>query len=150
MAQRKDYDWLNKDSRLFLSRGYLDEGETAEQRIKEIADTAQNYLHKMWKENNKYKFWKKTPEFIKNFSEKFQYCMARGWFSLSTPVWSNYGKKRSLPVSCYNSRCSDDCNSIIYTNAEIGKMTQSGGGTSVYVGDLRARGSKISSGGTSD
>ena len=38
------YEWLNKDSRKFLERGYLLEGETAEQRIRDIADTAEKYL----------------------------------------------------------------------------------------------------------
>jgi ribonucleoside-diphosphate reductase alpha chain len=38
------YEWLNKDSRKFLERGYLLEGETAEQRIRDIAETAERYL----------------------------------------------------------------------------------------------------------
>ena len=41
----KDIGWLNKDSRCFLKRGYLLEGETAEQRIKDIATTAEKYLN---------------------------------------------------------------------------------------------------------
>jgi ribonucleoside-diphosphate reductase alpha chain len=150
MSQRKDYEWLNRDAKLFLSRGYLEEGETAEQRIKDIAHTAQAYLEQLWHKKNKYKFWKRKPEFIANFAKQFEYCMSRGWFSLSTPVWVNYGKKRGLPVSCFNSFCEDSCESITYTNAEIATMTQKGGGTSVYVGDLRPRGAKISSGGVSD
>jgi hypothetical protein len=39
------YEWLNKDSRKFLERGYLLEGETAEQRIRDIAEAAENYLN---------------------------------------------------------------------------------------------------------
>ena len=39
------YYWLNEDSRTFLSRGYLAEGETPEQRIRDIAEKAEEYLH---------------------------------------------------------------------------------------------------------
>ena len=39
-----EYYWLNKDSRKFLERGYLTEGETPEQRILDIANTAEKYL----------------------------------------------------------------------------------------------------------
>ena len=38
----KNY-WLNEDSRIFLERGYL-KGETPEERIEDIAKTAQGYL----------------------------------------------------------------------------------------------------------
>ena len=40
-----DYYWLNDKSRLFLERGYLKKGETPEQRIRDIADTAEAYLN---------------------------------------------------------------------------------------------------------
>ena len=40
------YYWLNKDSRLFLERGYLEEGETPENRIWQIGDAAQKILDK--------------------------------------------------------------------------------------------------------
>ena len=36
--------WLNKESRNFLSKGYLIDGESAEDRLHQIADTAQKYL----------------------------------------------------------------------------------------------------------
>ena len=38
------FNWLNKDSRLFLKRGYLEEGQNAEGRIREIAEAAQKIL----------------------------------------------------------------------------------------------------------
>ena len=39
-----DIYWLNEDSRKFLERGYLLKGETPEQRIKDIAENAENIL----------------------------------------------------------------------------------------------------------
>ena len=38
--------WLNKDSRKFLERGYLLEGESAEVRIRDISEKAEKYLKK--------------------------------------------------------------------------------------------------------
>ena len=40
------FDWLNEQSRTFLSRGYLLPGQSAEERIRTIADTAEKYLGK--------------------------------------------------------------------------------------------------------
>jgi ribonucleoside-diphosphate reductase alpha chain len=125
------YSWLNQKSREFLSRGYVREGQTAEERIKEIAMTAEKYLN------------------ISGFAEKFEDYMSRGWFSLSSPVWANYGLDRGLPVSCNGSYVDDTMNSILTKTAEIGFMTKLGAGTSAYFGDLRPRGAKISTGGES-
>lgn len=125
----KDIYWLNKDSRKFLSRGYLLEGETAEQRIRDIAEKAEHYLN------------------LPGFADKFEDCVLRGWFSLSSPIWSNFGRVRGLPISCFNSHVSDDMNAILYKMAEVGYMSKVGGGTSGYFGDIRPRGSIISSGG---
>jgi ribonucleoside-diphosphate reductase alpha chain len=129
--QHKKYYWLNSHSRLFLERGYLDEGKQPEDRIREIADNAEQILG------------------IKGFADKFEDYVARGFYSLSTPVWNNFGNKRGLPVSCFNSHISDTMQSILYKVAEVGMMSKLGGGTSGFFGDLRPRGAKISVGGES-
>jgi len=125
------YYWLNKDSRKFLERGYLLEGETPEQRIKDIACTAEKYLNQ------------------KGFAEKFEDYMSRGFYSLSTPIWSNFGRERGLPISCFGSYIPDTMPGILKKISEVGIMTAKGGGTSAYFGDVRGRGSAIASGGTS-
>ena len=88
----KKYDWLNENSRTFLSRGYIT--ESPEQRIKDIANKAEKYLK------------------IEGFALKFEDYMARGFYSLSTPVWINFGKDKGLPISCYGSNVDDTLNSI--------------------------------------
>jgi ribonucleoside-diphosphate reductase alpha chain len=125
------YYWLNKDSRKFLERGYLLEEETPEQRIKDIANTAEKYLNQ------------------KGFAEKFEDYMSRGFYSLSTPIWSNFGRKRGLPISCFGSYIPDTMPGILKKISEVGIMTAKGGGTSAYFGDVRGRGSSIKSGGAS-
>ena len=128
----KDFYWLNKDSRTFLKRGYLEEGESPEDRIRDIANSAQKTLS------------------IPGFSEKFQSYMAKGWYSLSSPIWANYGKKRGLPISCFGSYVEDTMEEILKKSTEVGIMTKCGGGTSGYFGSLRERGATISSGGKSN
>jgi ribonucleoside-diphosphate reductase alpha chain len=123
--------WLNKDSRKFLERGYLIEGETAEQRIRDIADAAEKILK------------------IKGFADKFEGYMHKGFYSLSSPVWSNFGRTRGLPISCFGSYVEDSMDSILTKVAEVGVMTKHGGGTSAYFGAVRGRGAPISSGGES-
>ena len=127
----KPYYWLNSHSRLFLERGYLEKDKTPEQRIKDIAFNAEKLLN------------------IQDFADKFEHYMSLGYYSLSTPVWTNYGNARGLPVSCFNSHISDRMDSILYKVAEVGMMSKLGGGTSGYFGDLRGRGVSISVGGES-
>lgn len=125
----KDYYWLNSHSRQFLERGYLKEGVTPEQRVRQIAETAEKILK------------------IDGFADKFEQYMKNGWYSLATPIWVNFGNNRGLGVSCFNSHISDDMRSILEKASEVGMMSKYGGGTSAYFGDLRPRGTPISVGG---
>ena len=130
--QRPDFHWLNDDSRLFLQRGYLLEGTTALERIRYIAEHAERKLG------------------IEGFADKFYHYMARGYFSLSSPIWSNFGLDRGLPISCFGSYIGDSIHEIMTTTAEVGMMSKIGGGTSAYFGDIRPRGSVIKNNGKSD
>jgi len=76
--------------------------------------------------------------------------MSRGFYSLASPVWSNFGLDRGLPISCFGSHMEDNMESILYTHAEVGEMTKLGGGTSGYFGDIRPRGSPITNNGKSN
>jgi ribonucleoside-diphosphate reductase alpha chain len=124
------YYWLNEESRKFLSRGYI--SETPEQRIKDIANKAEESLK------------------IEGWGKKFEDYMSRGFYTLSTPVWINFGKEKGLPISCYGSNVDDSLDSILNAGREIGMMSKYGGGTSAYLGNIRSRGSVISTGGKAD
>lgn len=123
--------WLNTDSRKFLARGYLLENETAEQRIRDIAEASQKYLK------------------LKGFADKFEDYMHKGYYSLASPIWANFGRERGLPISCFGSYVDDDMDEILYKISEVGTMSKAGGGTSGFFGAIRPRGAKISSGGES-
>jgi ribonucleoside-diphosphate reductase alpha chain len=76
--------------------------------------------------------------------------MSRGFYSLASPIWSNFGLDRGLPISCFGSYMEDNIESILHTQAEVGEMTKQGGGTSGYFGELRPRGSPITDNGKSN
>lgn len=138
----KDFYWLNEDSRTFLSRGYLSEGETPESRIRDIANTAESYLKKM-------SATKEDKACFDGYADKFYNYMAKGYYSLASPVWANYGKKRGLPVSCFGSFIDDTTEDILYAVAENGMLMKYGGGTSGYFGAIRHRGAPITDQGES-
>ena len=124
-----EFKWLTENSRQFLASGYLADGVTAEQRIREIADRAEELLQ------------------IPGFSDKFYRYMGEGYFSLASPVWSNFGKRRGLPISCFGSHISDDMGNILFTQSEVGMMSKLGGGTSGFFGKIRHRGAPVKNNG---
>jgi ribonucleoside-diphosphate reductase alpha chain len=126
------YEWLNKKSRIFLNNGYLKENESGEDRIIAMADNSERILNK------------------KGFADRVKFHSEEGNFLFSSPVWSNFGNERGLPIACFGSFCGDSMESILKTVSEVSMMTKSGGGTSAYLGDVRPRGSAISTGGKTD
>ncbi|MFT5248391.1 MAG: ribonucleoside-diphosphate reductase alpha chain [bacterium] len=123
--------WLTENSRKFLESGYLTGDTSPEERILEIAQHAEKILG------------------IEGYSEKFYKYMSEGFYSLASPVWSNFGKKRGLPISCFGSCIADDMGDILYTQSEVGMMSKLGGGTSGYFGKIRPRGADVKNNGSS-
>jgi len=124
--------WLNENSEQFLDEGYLLEGVSAQERIREIAERAEELLEE------------------DGFADRFYEYMSKGFYSLASPVWANFGLDRGLPVSCFGSHIEDNTENLLYTQAEVGEMTKLGGGTSGYFGELRPRGSPITNNGKSN
>jgi ribonucleoside-diphosphate reductase alpha chain len=127
----KEIYWLNKEAITFLERGYLVKGQTALERIRQIAESAEKILNKT------------------GFADKFEDYMHKGWYSLTSPIWANFGSGRGLSISCNGSYISDNMASILEKTAEVGMLTKYGAGTSGYFGELRGRGASISVGGSS-
>ena len=129
LTSKKSFEWLNDNSRKFLAAGYLGEGIDAEERIANIAKRAEVILE------------------MPGFADKFYNYMSEGYYSLASPVWSNFGKERGLPISCFGSHIDDDIGNILYTQSEVGMMSKLGGGTSGYFGKIRHRGAEIKNNG---
>ncbi|MGM0705705.1 MAG: ribonucleoside-diphosphate reductase subunit alpha [Bacteroidota bacterium] len=130
--KRAPFDWLNDEARTFLRRGYLLDDTGPEERVRAIANRAEELLG------------------MPGFGDRFFDYMSRGYYSLASPVWANFGLDRGLPISCFGSYIGDSMEAILDTHAEVGMMTKVGGGTSGYFGDIRPRGSEITNNGTSN
>jgi ribonucleoside-diphosphate reductase alpha chain len=126
-----DYVWLTEMGLQFLRNDYLLPEQTLDERVDEICARASTLLD--------------DP----TFGPRFKANLQKGWYSLSTPIWTNFGTTRGLPISCFGSYLGDSIESILVTQAEVGTMTKHGGGTSGYFGEIRPRGSKITGNGTS-
>ena len=120
-----NFEWLTDHSVKYLEAGYLSKGVTPKVRIREIANRAEEILG------------------IEGYADKFYNYMSQGFFSLASPVWSNFGKKRGLPISCFGSNIADDMGNVLYTQSEVGMMSKLGGGTSGYFGHIRHRGAPV-------
>ena len=131
MQKNVPWSWINENTRAFMSRGYLVDGQTTEERVRAIGEHAEKILGQ------------------KGFADKFEKYMSLGWISLATPVWANFGLKRGLPISCFGSYVADDMANILHTQAEVGMMSKYGGGCSAFFGDVRPRGSEITQNGNS-
>lgn len=126
------FDWVTDDTRTFMARGYLLEGETVEQRCRDIADAVSVYMGDT------------------KIGDRLFHYLSEGYYSLASPVWSNFARTRGLPISCNGSHVGDSIEEILTTVAEIGVMTKHGAGTSAYLGAIRPRGTPVSSGGYAD
>src|SRR6056300_606353 len=122
----KDYpEWMSEISLATISKGYLLPGETPKKAYKRVADTVAMRLGK--------------PE----LSSKFQRYMWKGWLNLASPVLSNTGTDRGLPISCFGIDTPHSIRGIGLTNAELMKLTSVGGGVGIGISRIRGRGEKI-------
>lgn len=124
-------DWLSEESQQVLGKGYLLPGETPRDMWKRCSLTAEKHLQ--------------FPGIAEDFMEMFWL----GYLGGSTPVLSNFGTSRGLPVSCYSHTIRDDTNNIFSHLKEVAALSKHGGGVGSYFGELRPSGSPIKGGGKS-
>lgn len=84
------------------------------------------------------------PEY---YHKRFFEIMWKGWLAPSTPVLSNMGTPKGMPVSCSGGYVEDSIDGFYRGYHEVAMLTKHGFGTSGYLGDIRPRGSRINSGG---
>ena len=83
-------------------------------------------------------------------ASKFFDYIWRGWLNLATPVLSNTGTDRGLPISCFGIDVGDSIQEIGQKNLEMMLLAKHGGGVGIGVNMIRPAGSKITGNGTSD
>lgn len=130
MIKGVDYpEWMSDEQSLkTIQNGYLLEGETPKLAWQRVAKAAALRLN--------------HPE----LETKFFGLMWNGWLGLASPVLSNMGTDRGLPISCYSVHIPDSVDGIFKTNHELAMLSKNGGGVGIYAGDIRARGTLIKNG----
>ena len=126
-----DYpEWMNEISLATISKGYLLPDENPKKAYKRVADAVAKRLDR--------------PDLANKF---FKY-MWKGWLNLASPVLSNTGTDKGLPISCFGIDTPDSIRGIGLTNAELMRLTSLGGGVGIGLNRVRGRGSKIGNGET--
>jgi ribonucleoside-diphosphate reductase alpha chain len=115
-----------------ISKGYLMKGETPKDAYWRVSTTVAKRLGK--------------PEMASKF---FDYIW-KGWLNLATPVLSNTGTERGLPISCFGIDVADSIFDIGTKNLELMLLAKHGGGVGVGINQIRSAGTQIKNNGTSD
>ena len=129
-----DYpEWGHTDVYLnTISRGYCLPGETPKDAYWRVATTVANRL--------------KKPE----MADKFMKYIWNGWLNLASPVLSNTGSERGLPISCFGVDVADSIQDIGGKNLELMLLAKHGGGVGIGHNQIRPAGASITDNGTSD
>ena len=115
-----------------VSGGYLLKGETPKDAYWRVSTTVAKRLDK--------------PELASKF---FDYIW-KGWLNLASPVLSNTGTERGLPISCFGIDVADSIYDIGNKNLELMLLAKHGGGVGVGINQIRPAGASITGNGTSD
>jgi len=125
-------NWMTAESLSTLSQGYLLQDETPRQMYERVSNSAAKQLGK--------------PELAEVFFNLFWDNKLCG----ASPILSNMGTDKGLPISCNSIHPGDSISSIFEKNTELAILTKNGAGVGIYIGDLRGRGSNIKGNGTSE
>jgi ribonucleoside-diphosphate reductase alpha chain len=129
----KDYpEYFDNVALSTISKGYLLPGETPRKAYRRVAKAVAERLNRPDLENKFFKYiW-------------------NGWIGLASPVLSNTGTDRGLPISCFGIDTPDSIRGIGLTNAELMRLTSYGGGVGISVSRIRPRGTEITGNGKSE
>lgn len=123
--------WMSEEAIKTLNQGYLLPGECPRDLYYRVACQSARLLDR--------------PEIMRDIFDILYY----GYLGLSTPVASNFGSGRGLPIACYANSVSDSIPSIFSHLKEVAMMSKNGGGVASFYGNVRPTGSNISNGGIS-
>jgi ribonucleoside-diphosphate reductase alpha chain len=129
MGQTEKFDWVTDDIRTFMSRGYIQDC-TVEERYRQIADRVGEIAKTMSNPNYN------TDE----LSDKiYDYCR-RNLISFSSPILSNFGTDKGLPISCNFGKVDDTLHSIVHGMYEMSMLAKHGAGTAKNLTAIRPYG----------
>lgn len=126
--------WMGEEGYSTISRGYLLPGETPRGMYERVAKAAASYY------GSDQMYWE----------EKFFNVMWRNWLCPASPVLSNMGTDRGLPISCNSNHIPDSVEGIFEKVTELVMLSKFGAGVGNYFGDVRARNTDIRGNGKSE
>jgi len=126
-------EWMTEEGYKTLSGGYLLPNETPLEMYTRVANAAGSY----YEESSKW-------------SKKFFNAMWKNWLCPASPVLSNMGTSRGLPISCNSIHVGDSVDSIFGKSHELAMLSKNGAGVGIYLGDIRGRGTAIRGNGRSE
>jgi len=126
-------EWMDEAGYKTLLNGYLLPNETPKSMYNRVAKAAASY----YKDSLK---WEK----------KFFDTIWNNWLCLASPILSNMGTNRGLPISCNSIHIADSIDSIFKKTHELAMLSKNGSGVGIYLGDIRARGKDINGNGKSE
>ena len=126
-------EWMTDEGYVTVFNGYMLPNETPRAMYRRVANAASSYYADS-------AYW----------SEKFFNVMWKNWLCLASPVLSNMGTDRGLPISCNSIHVGDSVDSIFGKSHELAMLSKNGAGVGIYLGDVRGRGATIRGNGKSE
>ena len=124
--------WMNEISLSMISKGYLLPDEDVFDAFKRVSRAAAKRLKR------------------KDLQPYFYEAMVKNWLCLASPVLSNMGTERGMPISCFGIDTDDSIEGIALANSELMRLSSQGGGVGIGVSRIRGRGKTISGNGVSE
>jgi ribonucleoside-diphosphate reductase alpha chain len=129
----KDFpDWMDDIAVSMISKGYLLSDESVFDGFKRVSKAAARRLRR------------------KDLQPFFYEAMMKNWLCLASPVLSNMGTERGLPISCYGIDVDDSVEGIASANSELMRLSSQGGGVGMSLSRIRGRGARIKDNGVSE
>lgn len=125
-------EWMTEESLQTLQAGYLSPGETPLDMYQRVARAAAKHIP------------------ILGWETVFFTAMWKNWLCPATPVLTNMGTDRGLPLSCNSIHVGDSVEDIFTKVRELALLSKNGAGVGIYLGDVRGRGAPIKGNGRSE
>lgn len=129
-------EWMNEASYKTIAGSYLLPGETPKDMYRRVARAAAKYTS----DKGPGGYWE----------NRFFDIMWKNWLCAASPILSNMGTDRGLPLSCNSIHVEDSVDGIFQKNHELAMLSKNGAGVGIYMGDVRARGTGIAGNGKSE
>jgi ribonucleoside-diphosphate reductase alpha chain len=124
--------WMDDIALSMISKGYLLPDEDVFDGFKRVSKAAARRLRR------------------KDLQPFFYEAITKNWLCLASPVLSNMGTERGLPISCYGIDVDDSVEGIASANSELMRLSSQGGGVGMSLSRIRGRGARIKDNGTSE